>query len=272
MHIEWDDQFTGGIEEIDEQHKDLIIIYNQLVDECVANQSPVRPAYIVVLLTDKIKEHCQAEEQLLAAHGYPKAQHHAADHGEFIRSVEDLQHRFLTGGNPDLKIGSVMAIGKQLLEHTASDDLDAFDYVNASANPWAAHQSTGNFEPGAETMSTMIVDAAKAASERWQSFFNAGDAAGCASCYEDNAVMVAKPFGEFVGRDAILAFWQKIIADGFADVTYMSPTLTAEDAKSVVLTSDWTMNNAHGVITRELWVQQNDGKMKLREDHFEVAG
>ncbi len=121
-------------------------------------------------------------------------------------------------------------------------------------------------------MSTTIVDAAKAASEKWQTFFNVGDAAGCASCYEENAVMIAKPFGEFVGRAAILAFWQKIIADGFADVAYTSPTFTAEDAKSVVLTSDWTMNNAHGVITRELWAQQEDGTMMLREDHFEVTG
>lgn len=121
-------------------------------------------------------------------------------------------------------------------------------------------------------MSTKIVDAARAASEAWQSFFNAGDANGCASCYEEKAVMIAKPFGEFVGREAILAFWQRIIADGYADVAYTSPTYAAVDAKSVVVTSDWTMNKAHGVITRELWVEQDDGTMKLREDHFEAKG
>ena len=87
-------------------------------------------------------------------------------------------------------------------------------------------------------MSTKIVDAARAASAAWQSFFNAGDANGCASFYEENVVMIAKPFGEFAGRDAILAFWQKIIADGCANVAYTSPTFAAVDAKSVVLTSD----------------------------------
>ena len=121
-------------------------------------------------------------------------------------------------------------------------------------------------------MSPTIVDAAKAASETWQTAFSAGDAAGRASCFEENAVMIAKPFGEFVGREAMLAFWQKIIADGFADVVCTSPTFTAVDAKSVVLTSDWNMNNAHGVIKRELWVEQGDGSMKLREDHFEAKG
>jgi len=82
--------------------------------------------------------------------------------------------------------------------------------------------------------------------------------------------MIAKPFGEFVGREAILAFWQEIIAGGFADVAYTSPRFTEVGAKSVVLTSDWTLNKAHGVITRELWVAQDDGTMKPREDHFEA--
>ena len=32
------------------------------------------------------------------------------------------------------------------------------------------------------------------------------------------------------------------------------------------------MNKASGVIHKELWVIQEDGSAKLREDHFEVTG
>lgn len=119
-------------------------------------------------------------------------------------------------------------------------------------------------------MSSEIEEAAKAASESWKGFFNAGDAAGCASCYEQDATMVASPFGTFVGRAAIQAFWQKIIDDGYADVSYTDPTFAEIDGNSVVLASGWTMNKARGIITRELWVMQDDGTMKLREDHFEA--
>ena len=108
------------------------------------------------------------------------------------------------------------------------------------------------------------------ASQQWKTFFNQGDAAGCASMYEANAKMVAKPFGVYEGRQKIEAFWQDLIGKGFADVDYIAPKIELADENSTVLTSNWTMNNAQGVITRELWVLQSDGTMRLREDHFEA--
>jgi hypothetical protein len=102
--------------------------------------------------------------------------------------------------------------------------------------------------------------------------FNTGNAAGCAAAYEETAVMNAKPFGTFTGRAEIEAFCTKIIADGFPDVAYIEPDLNVIDENSAVLTSKWKMNNAHRVITNELWVLQADGTALLREDDFEVLG
>ena len=117
---------------------------------------------------------------------------------------------------------------------------------------------------------TKIEEAVRAGSEKWKAAFNAGNAAGCASCYEPEATMVAAPFGTFVGRDAIQSFWAKLIADGYADVDYLDPKIAVIDDVSAVLSASWKMNKAHGVITRELWVLQDDGNALLREDHFEA--
>ena len=46
-------------------------------------------------------------------------------------------------------------------------------------------------------MNSELEKAVKDASRRWQDAFNAGDAEGCANCYEANAVMEAKPFGTY---------------------------------------------------------------------------
>ena len=119
-------------------------------------------------------------------------------------------------------------------------------------------------------MKNELIAATIDASERWKSYFNRGDAAGCASMYEEGAKMVATPFGAFTGRQEIEAFWQDIIDQGFADVAYIEPDIDQVDETSTVLTSGWKMNKAQGVITRELWVTQADGSMRLREDHFEV--
>lgn len=120
-------------------------------------------------------------------------------------------------------------------------------------------------------MTHNLIEATVEASERWKSYFNAGDAAGCASMYEERAVMVAKPFGTFNGRSEIEVFWHNLIGQGFADVTYIDPQIRQVENTGAVLTSGWTMNNARGVITHELWAVQEDGSMLLREDHFEAV-
>ena len=118
-------------------------------------------------------------------------------------------------------------------------------------------------------LSTAIATASRA----WRDAFNAGDAAAAAALYEEDAIMVAKPFGTFTGRAQIQQFWGNIIEQGFDDVVYyntqtkiVDKTLTAAS-----VSASWEMNNASGIITNELWVLQDDGTALLREDHFEVS-
>jgi len=115
-----------------------------------------------------------------------------------------------------------------------------------------------------------IVLAVRLASDKWQSAFNCGNFAECAEQYEDNAVMNVEPFGQYVGRDAIKAFWKKLVEDGFSNVEYLKPKIEVLDETSAVLTSGWKMNKAAGTISKELWVLQSDGTAKLTVDNFEV--
>ncbi|WOO41937.1 nuclear transport factor 2 family protein [Rubellicoccus peritrichatus] len=119
---------------------------------------------------------------------------------------------------------------------------------------------------------TTILNAINAASTRWKTAFNSGDAAGCAAQYEEDAVMHARPFGTFTGTTEIQAFWQKLIDDGFSQVEYIDPHIEVVDENSAILASGWKMNKAGGVIHKELWVLQADGTAKLREDDFEAKG
>ncbi len=119
---------------------------------------------------------------------------------------------------------------------------------------------------------SVVLKAIDKASAQWKSAFNSGDADGCATQYEKTAVMHARPFGIFTGTSEIQEFWQKLIDDGFADVEYLDPQIEVIDEKSALLTSGWKMNKARGVIHKELWVIQEDGTAKLREDDFEATG
>ncbi|WP_299005373.1 SgcJ/EcaC family oxidoreductase [uncultured Shewanella sp.] len=116
-----------------------------------------------------------------------------------------------------------------------------------------------------------IQTAVAAASKAWKDAFNAGDAAAAAALYEEDAIMVVKPFGTYKGRQAIQSFWENIIENGYKDVIYSNTNTRILDNNSARVSSDWRMNNAQGVITNELWVIQADGTARLKEDHFEIA-
>ena len=123
-----------------------------------------------------------------------------------------------------------------------------------------------------EQQKTAILTKVTAASETWKNAFNQGDAELCAKQYTPGAIMQARPFGTFTGYEAIKAFWQDLITKGFTDVNYIEPTYQVINEQSVILTSRWRMNNAGGVIHKELWQQQADGEFKLAQDDFEVLG
>ncbi len=121
-------------------------------------------------------------------------------------------------------------------------------------------------------MTQSALERSKTGISAWQVAFNNQDAAGCAAQYAEDAVMVAKPFGTFEGREAIQAFWQNVIDQGFKDVDYTNTKWEKAGETSYILTSDWTMNNAFGVVHKELWEIQTDGASRLTYDEFEVLG
>jgi len=82
--------------------------------------------------------------------------------------------------------------------------------------------------------------------------------------------MNVEPFGRYEGKDEIKAFWKKLVEDGFGDVEYLQPKIDVINEMSAVLTSGWKMNKAAGTISKELWVLQSNGTVKLKEDNFEV--
>lgn len=59
---------------------------------------------------------------------------------------------------------------------------------------------------------------------------NAGDAEGVAALYEENAVMAYPPGGQTVGRAAIQALWEKVLANRpHFEPEQPLPTLTSGD-------------------------------------------
>jgi ketosteroid isomerase-like protein len=118
-----------------------------------------------------------------------------------------------------------------------------------------------------------ILELCKQGISAWQKAFNNQDAAGCAALYTEDCIMEAKPLGIFTGRAEILGCWQSIIDQGFSDVTYSNVNWEpAQEDDGFILTSSWEMNKAFGVVHREHWIVEADGKARLKSDSFEIQG
>ena len=82
--------------------------------------------------------------------------------------------------------------------------------------------------------------------------------------------MTVKPFGMFAGRKSIQGFWENSISQGYSNVSYIEPDIEIINTNSAIISSKWKMNKTHDIITKELWILQDNGQAKLRIENFEV--
>lgn len=107
-------------------------------------------------------------------------------------------------------------------------------------------------------------------SKKWIENFNNGNTDYCVAAYEADAVINAKPLGTFKGTAEIDAFWRPFMASGAGELKYTDVKLEAVDESTVLLSANWSMNVGRGIITKEKWVLQKDGRWLLQEDDFEI--
>lgn len=117
-----------------------------------------------------------------------------------------------------------------------------------------------------------ILGLCKEGVKAWQKAFNNHDAVGCAAQYTEDCIMEVKPLGVFKGREEILVCWKNIIDQGCSDVEYSNINWEASEDEGFILTSSWEMNKAFGVVHREHWIVEADGKARLKSDSFEIQG
>ncbi|MFO7603963.1 MAG: bacteriohemerythrin [Gammaproteobacteria bacterium] len=114
--IVWDDSYSVEVQEIDEQHKLLISIMNELYT-ALANKSN-RDQIVDVLdkLVEYTKIHFTVEEALMRIFGYEGYDEHKAIHDKIVGQVMEYQKQFRAG---DDKVGMelLMFLKDWLFDH-----------------------------------------------------------------------------------------------------------------------------------------------------------
>ncbi len=108
------------------------------------------------------------------------------------------------------------------------------------------------------------------ASKKWIEAFNRGDITYCSEQYLEQAIMDARPMGQYKGRSEIYDFWQNFVSStGATNLIYTDVVIEVIDKDSATLSAKWSMNVGKGFISKEFWVKK-DGVWRFSEDDFTV--
>lgn len=98
--IVWDKVLSIGVEEIDEDHRKLVGIFNTLNHAVRDLDSPEYLAATLEELINCTVWHFSHEERLMLKFGYPAMNEHKEEHRELIESARQLQRELLGTDKP----------------------------------------------------------------------------------------------------------------------------------------------------------------------------
>jgi hemerythrin len=88
--FQWSDALSVGVASIDDEHRTLVAILNELHDALLERRAPAVLDDVFQRLIAYTEEHFSHEEALLAEHGYPDLVTHRAQHLGLTRRVHEL--------------------------------------------------------------------------------------------------------------------------------------------------------------------------------------
>ncbi|WP_010260937.1 bacteriohemerythrin [Treponema primitia] len=128
--VEWDDRYSVGIPLIDDQHKELIRLTNELYKGCLAGDEAAHDYFMSAVkgTVDYVKYHFSAEEKLLENAKYPEIADHKRQHEGFIKQIlGDVQS--YQGGKKFVPNVFVRYLKDWILSHIAVMDKKYAAYI-----------------------------------------------------------------------------------------------------------------------------------------------
>lgn len=127
--IVWDhSSYSVGDDQIDEQHKRIVELINQLTDEFANAQDSKLLESVFGELVEYSANHLAYEEKLLEEVGYPHLEEHKALHWTYLEQISNLSE--FTFRNQDKAAEQITVFLKQWWDHhILEEDTDYVPYV-----------------------------------------------------------------------------------------------------------------------------------------------
>jgi len=127
--IVWDHVLSVGVDEIDDDHRRLVDIFNILNHSVTEGDAPDYLAAVLEELINCTAWHFSHEERLMLKYGYKDLEEHKIEHQELVNSARELQQKILQAGklvaDEDLEY-----LERWLTAHILTDDMRLGSYLS----------------------------------------------------------------------------------------------------------------------------------------------
>jgi hemerythrin len=132
----WSDRLSAGVAAIDEDHKHLVDMLNELYDAIESGSSREILGNLLDRLVDYTQMHFEHEEALLEQVHYPDLEVHRHEHEVAKGEILKLRERFRTGSMVAPSLELVNYLKDWLFDHIIDADRETFPHLrNARLSP-----------------------------------------------------------------------------------------------------------------------------------------
>lgn len=101
--IEWKEQYSLGVPEVDHEHRELIALINALYESVKQSSSDADVADFLGELYVRISAHFALEEKIMRDNDYDEYEDHKADHESLLDGIRDLMDDYEDGVYVDVE-------------------------------------------------------------------------------------------------------------------------------------------------------------------------
>ena len=127
--LTWSDKYSVNVKEIDDQHKKLIRLLNELHTAMSAGKGKDVLSGVLNHLIDYTVYHFSAEENYMVQYGYPGYTQHRAEHTEFVKNVKDFDEKF-EAGQSSVSIDVIKFLNGWVTSHISGTDKQYTQFFN----------------------------------------------------------------------------------------------------------------------------------------------
>jgi hemerythrin len=128
--MQWKDEYSVGILEVDNQHKLLLRHFSDIVDSIKSNQGWLNTHYAIVNLVQMARMHFTFEEALMRLFAYPRLQSHLSEHQYFFAKMDSIEKHSL---DKSAEVEMVRFLSDWLKKHILGNDRDYAEYIFSGA-------------------------------------------------------------------------------------------------------------------------------------------